>query len=64
MKNNNTSRLLYFLNFGIVNSFQIDLTKNPSNNKRKRGSDEQNSPTDEDEEERMTMEFNNRYTFT
>jgi len=59
MQVNKHCRDRYFVYFHIVNTLFINLTDPDRMKKASRSS----APTDEDDEERMTMEFNNRYTF-
>jgi len=58
MQVNKDCKDLYFVHFHVVNTFFIDLTY--SDRKRKVS---RSAPIEEDDEERMIMEFNNSYTF-
>ena len=58
MRVNKSCRDWYFVHFKIVNTLFYDLTDS-ARKKKCRSS----APDEEDEEERMIMEFNNSYTF-
>jgi len=59
MQVNKVCRDWYFVHYQIVNTLFRDLTYSDRKNKASRS-----VPIDEDNEERMIMEFNNSYTFT
>ena len=54
---NKSCRDWYFVHFKIVNTLFYDLTDSA---RKKKG---RSAPDEEDDEERMIMEFNNSYTF-
>ena len=57
MRVNKSCRDWYFVHFKIVNTLFMDLT---DSDRKKKG---RSAPDEEDDEERMIMEFNNSYTF-
>ena len=57
MQVNKSCRDWYFVHFKIVNTLFYDLTDSA---RKKKG---RSAPDEEDDEERMIMEFNNSYTF-
>jgi len=58
MKVNKDCRHWYFVHFQIVNTLFLDFT---DSDRKRNGA--RIAPIEEDEEERMIMEFNNSYTF-